>query len=83
VGPRTRSKGFKRTKWLSVKNLLADASEPPAVTRDAVAAADIHATLAAPAAERGEAPLAFAILPMSAVGVLIGEGGVVGVHLGK
>ena len=62
-------------------NLLANTGEPP-VGVPVVAAVDVHPALAEPTAERGVAPVAFRIFPMSAVGLLIGEGGIGFIHGG-
>lgn len=54
--------------------LLANASEPPAAVPVADVAADTHIAHAAPTVEGTEAPVVIGILPMGAVGVLIGKG---------
>jgi len=63
------------------KNLLADASEPPAVIPVAVVAVDVHAALVEPVIERGTARLTVLIPPLRTVRVLVGERGVIGIDL--
>lgn len=64
-----------------VRELLADASEPPVVRPVVVVAVDVHAALARPAVERGIARLAVLVPPLRTVRVLVSEGGVVDVDL--
>jgi len=60
-----------------------NAGEPPVVVPAAAAAVDAHPAPAAPTAERGVAPVAFGVFPISAVRLLIGEGGVGLIYGGK
>ena len=54
--------------------ILADATKPPAVIPIILAAIDIHiAPAVAPLAESGVTPLAINVLPMSGIGLLVGE----------
>ena len=62
--------------------LLANAREPPAAAPAVVAAVDAHPAPAAPKVERGVAPVAFGVFPVSAVGHLVGEGGIGFIHDG-
>ena len=64
-----------------VRELLADASEPPAVIPVDDVAVDVHAAPDNPTAERGTARLAVLVPPLRTVRVLVGEGGVVDVDL--
>lgn len=62
--------------------LLSNTSEPPEVAPAAAVAADVHLALAARTDERGVAPIAFGVFPVSAVRLLIGEGRIGFIHGG-
>lgn len=69
-----KSKVLRRTEGSRAKRLLAQTSEPPAAEPAAVATADAHDALVAPAAEGREAPLIAGILPVGAVRMIVCEG---------
>ena len=56
------------------RELLAKPRKPPGDIPDVVEAMDVQVALVVPAIERGEAPSAIGILPMSTIGVGVGEG---------
>ena len=79
-GPRTKDKVTERSQCSSVQGLLAEPGEPPIAAPAAVAAANVHPAPDAPPTEGSVAPLAVAILPVSAVGLLVRESRVIPVN---